>query len=319
MTLARRVAIDGARRRRHRSRARRRRCGPPRWGPVVVVPRAGLNWTAKTAYALQDANAGNTRCVATLGGHQPRPQRAGHAPGAWPTWASPWVNTIAADRHGNAMYADVSVVPDVDAAQLERCAPSTPAAALRGPAGLIVLDGSKSDCDWRRDPASPVPGLTPIERMPVAIRGDWVHNSNDSFVYTHPAQRFDAISPMVGDASCARPRTRAGPDRDPRTAGARQGHAGGGAGSSCSQNRNFDGRRGAARPAGRLQGRPAGAPSAARPARRLRCAARLGPQQQRRRARRAPVPRVLAHGARRCPASTGCRSTRPSRWPRRPA
>ena len=45
----------------------------------------------------------------------------------------PWVNTIAADRHGNAMYADVSVVPDVDAAQLQRCAPSKPAAALRGP------------------------------------------------------------------------------------------------------------------------------------------------------------------------------------------
>jgi acyl-homoserine-lactone acylase len=31
------------------------------------------------------------------------------------------------------------------------------------------------------DAASPVPGLTPIERMAVAIRTDWVQNSNDSF------------------------------------------------------------------------------------------------------------------------------------------
>jgi acyl-homoserine-lactone acylase len=80
---------------------------------------------------------------------------------------------------------------------------------LRGAAGLVVLDGSRSACDWKRDPASPVPGLTPIERMPVAVRADWVQNSNDSFFHTHPAQRFGDISPLVGDAVVTRPRTRA--------------------------------------------------------------------------------------------------------------
>ena len=180
-----------------------------RWGPLVVVPRAGLNWTAKVAYALQDANAGNTRFVASWEAIN-RARSVEDIRQAHANLGIPWVNTIAVDRQGNAMYADVSVVPDVDAAQLERCAPSKPAAALRGAAGLVVLDGSKSDCGWRRDPASPVPGLTPIERMPVAIRGDWVHNSNDSFVYTNPAQRFDAISPLVGEARVERPRTRAG-------------------------------------------------------------------------------------------------------------
>jgi len=178
------------------------------WGPVVVVPRAGLNWTAKTAYALQDANAGNTRFLASWEAinraRNVQDIRLAHA-----NLGIPWVNTIAADRHGNAMYADVSVVPDVDAAQLERCAPSKGAAALRGAAGLIVLDGSKSACNWKRDPASPVPGLTPIERMPIAVRGDWVQNSNDSFFHTHPSQRFGDISPLVGDAIVTRPRTRA--------------------------------------------------------------------------------------------------------------
>ncbi|MFY9512718.1 MAG: penicillin acylase family protein, partial [Rubrivivax sp.] len=78
-------------------------------------------------------------------------------------------------------------------------------------AGIVVLDGSRSDCDWRRDSNSPVPGTTPIERMPIALRSDWVQNSNDSFVYAHwPQQRWDSISPLVGDPLIRRPRTRAG-------------------------------------------------------------------------------------------------------------
>jgi acyl-homoserine-lactone acylase len=59
----------------------------------------------------------------------------------------PWVNTLAADRHGRVLYADVSVVPDVDAAQLERCAPSKPAAALRWPPGWW--------CSMARGPTAP--------------------------------------------------------------------------------------------------------------------------------------------------------------------
>ncbi len=189
--------------------AQKRTLWSTRWGPVVVLPRAGLNWTAKNAYALKDANAGNTRFSDSWLGFNKATSvqdiRQAHT-----NLGIPWVNTIAADRQGNAMYADVSVVPDVDEAQLARCAPSKPAAALRGPAGLIVLDGSRSDCDWQRDPASPVPGLTPISRMAVAIRSDWVHNSNDGFFYTNPAQRWAGISPLVGDEVLRRPRTRAG-------------------------------------------------------------------------------------------------------------
>lgn len=180
-----------------------------RWGPLVVVPRAGLNWTGKTAYALRDANTGNTRMMdAALAFARATTVDDMHQ--AHASLGLPWVNTLAADRQGRVMYADVSVVPDLDAAALERCAPSKPAAALRGAAGLVVLDGSRSACAWNRDATSPVPGLIPMARMPVAFRDDWVHNSNDSFVYTHPGQQFGAISPMVGDASLSRPRTRAG-------------------------------------------------------------------------------------------------------------
>jgi acyl-homoserine-lactone acylase len=180
-----------------------------RFGPIVIIPRAGLNWTTETAYAVQDANAGNTRALDTwLGINRARDVEGIRS--AQRNLGIPWVNTIAADRHGKAYYADVSVVPDVDAARLADCKPSPRAAGLLGAAGLVVMDGSRSACDWRRDGASPVPGVTPIERMPVAVREDWLHNSNDSFFHSHPQQRFGAISPMVGDDIVRRPRTRAG-------------------------------------------------------------------------------------------------------------
>lgn len=180
-----------------------------RWGPVIVLPRAGLAWTAQRAYALQDANSNNMRATETVLGFGTA-KSVQDMQQALRGLGTAWVNTIAADRHGNAMYADVSTVPDVDAAMLERCKPSPQAAGLRAGAGLIVLDGSKADCQWRRDPASPVPGLTPYERMPKAVRTDWVHNSNDSFFYTHPELRFDGISPMVGDDTMRQARTRSG-------------------------------------------------------------------------------------------------------------
>jgi len=179
-----------------------------RWGPVVVIPRAGLNWNARTAYALKDANLGNVRSADASMGFA-RARSVQEVREAMKNIGTPWINTLAADRNGNTLYADVSVVPDVDAAQLQRCAPSKPAAALLPAAGLVVLDGSKSACDWQRDPASPVPGLIPIGRMPTTIRTDWVHNSNDSFLYTNPAQKWGDISPLVGNASVTRPRTRA--------------------------------------------------------------------------------------------------------------
>jgi acyl-homoserine-lactone acylase len=180
-----------------------------RWGPVVVLPRAGLNWTASKAYALKDANLGNVRATDSSLGFG-RARSVQQVRDAMKNIGTPWVNTLAVDRHGSVLYADVSVVPDVDAEQLQRCAPTKPAAALFKAAGLVVLDGSRSDCDWRRDPSSAVPGLIPFGRMPTAVRSDWVQNSNDSFFYTHPQLKWADISPLVGDASLTRPRTRAG-------------------------------------------------------------------------------------------------------------
>ncbi len=180
------------------------------FGPVIHLPDAGLGWTETHAYALQDANAANMRAFDIWVGFN----RATGVDDMKTTLANlgvPWVNTIAADRHGNALYADVSVVPDVDADHLKRCAPSDGAARLFEAAGIVVLNGSRTDCDWNPDPDSPVPGLLPIERMPVATRRDWVQNSNDSYWLTNPDIDWADMSPLIGPTNVPqRGRTRAG-------------------------------------------------------------------------------------------------------------
>lgn len=170
-----------------------------RYGPVVALPEAGLNWTARTAYALQDANAWNARGTETwlaLG----RARSIGEAQVALQRLGTPWMATVAADRHGDTLFQDASSVPAVDAAQLQRCAPSRPAAALWPAAGLVVLDGSRSDCAWRSDPGSASPGLMASSHLPTLERRDWVQNADDSYWLTNPALALGGLTPLAGAA-----------------------------------------------------------------------------------------------------------------------
>jgi acyl-homoserine-lactone acylase len=168
------------------------------WGPVLVLPRAGLGWSATTAYAIRDANTLNVRSAQSWM-QMALARNVGELRAAMGNQGMPWINTIAADREGNAMYADLSVVPDVSAEMLKACAPSPRAAALLNAAGLPVLDGSRSACAWTRDTAAAMPGVTPPARMPVVVTPDWVQNSNDSFWLSNPHIAAPAgITPLVG-------------------------------------------------------------------------------------------------------------------------
>jgi acyl-homoserine-lactone acylase len=180
------------------------------FGPVIEVPDAGLSWSRSTAYAIKDANTRNLRSMEIWLGLN-RARSVSDIRATLSELGVPWVNTIAADRHGAAMYADVSVVPDVDAEHLQRCVPSARAAGLFGAADLVVMDGSSKACDWREDSGSPVPGLLAIEHMPVTVRRDWVQNSNDSFWLSNPDVVWPEFSPMIGGVNDEqRLRTRSG-------------------------------------------------------------------------------------------------------------
>ena len=168
------------------------------WGPVVSLPRAGLSWTAEHAYAIRDANTLNVRSAASWM-RMAQARNVAELRTAMGNQGMPWINTIAVDRDGNAMYADLSVVPDVSAAMLQGCKPSPRAAALLNVAGLPVLDGSRSACEWSRDASAASPGIIAPAHLPVVITPDYVQNSNDSFWLSNPdtAPMAD-VSPLVG-------------------------------------------------------------------------------------------------------------------------
>src|SRR5947208_5788893 len=120
------------------------------WGPVMSLPRAGLDWTTEHAYAIRDANTLNVRSAGSWM-RMAQARNVAELRTAMGNQGMPWINTIAADRDGNALYADLSVVPDVSAEMLQSCKPSPRATALLAAAGLPVLDGSRSACAWHRD------------------------------------------------------------------------------------------------------------------------------------------------------------------------
>ncbi len=182
-----------------------------RYGPGGAAPQLGFGWSAKRAYALKDANAGNFR-----GGDfwldVSRARSVDDIRAALVrTLGAPWVNTIAADRDGRALYADVTATPDVDAAKQAACAPPSGLGPVAATQRVYILDGSRAACDWTRDPASAVPGLMPGAAMPMFVRADYVANSNDSYWLANPRAPRTGQPPIIGPADVVQNlRTRAG-------------------------------------------------------------------------------------------------------------
>jgi len=164
-----------------------------RYGPAISAAASGLPWTAGHAFALRDAGQGNQRAGdAWLGIART------HSVGEIRDVISrnlgiPWVNTIAADRAGNALYADVTTVPNISQTKWDQCV--TPMARS---AGATILDGSRSACDWTVDPSTPAPGLMPAKDMATLIRTDYVQNSNDSYWLSNLKAPFAEHSPLLG-------------------------------------------------------------------------------------------------------------------------
>jgi acyl-homoserine-lactone acylase len=180
-----------------------------RYGPVAG-PSLGLplNWTSTSAYAVRDANLGNVRSFNTWFEMAQARDTGGIAKALSETLGSPWVNTIATDRSGNATYADIQVVPHITDELAQRC--GTPLGqAIFQDTGLAVLDGAKTSCAWGNDPDSIVPGLLGPSRQPLLTRRDYVANSNDSAWLTNPHAPITNYPRIIGDIGTERgPRTR---------------------------------------------------------------------------------------------------------------
>jgi acyl-homoserine-lactone acylase len=174
-----------------------RRLWSTRYGPVIdSAPGVPLPWST-SAYALRDANAGNLRMLNTwleLG----RANNTGQVRDALTrTQGLPWMNTLAVDRYGSALFADVQVVANVSDQLAGRC--STPLGAQVFPtSGLSILDGGRASCAWGTDPDAVQPGSLGPARLPVLARRDFVANSNDGPWLTNPAQPLTGFPRVVG-------------------------------------------------------------------------------------------------------------------------
>jgi acyl-homoserine-lactone acylase len=167
-----------------------------RWGPVVIMPSSGVVWSAGNAIALRDANTGNQRGIETWLRIAQSKSVEDVRQAISASLGIPWVNTIAADRNGNALHADVTAVPNVSAQKIAEC--STPASPIFASLATL-LDGSRSECGWDVSPEASVAGLLPASQQSVKIRRDYLTNSNDSYWLSNPRQPFAKLSPILGD------------------------------------------------------------------------------------------------------------------------
>ncbi len=174
-------------------------------GYVVDSPATLMPWGPGSLWAIRDANAEHLRTIDTfLDMAKARNvrdllRRQDRAAGM------PWVNTTAADRAGNVLYADHSVVPNVPDDLVQQCLTPT-GAILDQVAGLPGLDGTFADssCGWRTDDDAERPGIFGPSNLPMEVRRDWVMNANDSYWLPNPAQPLEGYAGIIGCEQCVR-------------------------------------------------------------------------------------------------------------------
>ena len=181
------------------------------FGPLVVLPDLGLNWTEDAAYALVDANDDNLRGNDTWLAMNRASSVRELAAAIEEHQGIPWVNTTAADSTGEAMYAQYSVTVNVPDEQARRCIPGEQLQGVWQASGLTVLDGSRSECLVGDDPDAVDDGIFGPDNLPVLFTDDYVTQSNDSHWLSNPDEPLEGFARVIGDERTQRSlRTRLG-------------------------------------------------------------------------------------------------------------
>ncbi|ATL32687.1 penicillin acylase family protein [Streptomyces formicae] len=181
-----------------------------RYGPVVanLGPQLPLPWSATTAYALNDPNSANLRGSDTDLGFGKARSTDGILKSLSDTQGLPWVNTVAADRHGHSLFTQSQVLPRITDDLAARC--STALGKVTYPAsGVAVLDGSREDCALGSDEDAVQPGIFGPSRMPGLEDARYVENSNDSAWLANadrPITGYERIFGTVGTQRSLRTR-----------------------------------------------------------------------------------------------------------------
>jgi acyl-homoserine-lactone acylase len=172
-----------------------------RWGPVTsMVMGHPFPWNTQTAFALADANADNFRILNNFLATDEAGTTAQELSILGKYQGLPWVNMVASDSNGNALYADIGSFPNVTDAEAAACDTALGAVSFQQ-IGLPILDGSRSACAWATDKDSAVPGIFGPSEEPSLMTKTFVENSNNSYWManpSHPLTDFPRIMGLTG-------------------------------------------------------------------------------------------------------------------------
>jgi acyl-homoserine-lactone acylase len=113
----------------------------------------------------------------------------------------PWVHTAAADRHGDVLYADASVIPRVTAQQLDLCIDTVITQSITNLANRLffALNGSRSECEWGRSPDSPEgTNIYGYSELPKLSNRSYALNYNNSYWLTNPDTPLTGFPFLMG-------------------------------------------------------------------------------------------------------------------------
>lgn len=190
------------------------------YGPIIAFPESvapGLGWTTQTAFTLRDANIDNTKFLDQFHGMNKAKTLAEFKDVYATQQGLPWVNTMFADKEGNAWYTDATPTPNLTQDAYTKWATeattgSNPLTyAIYQGLGFVLLNGSDPANEWQTDTdaTARTPGLVPFAKVPKLDRTDFVFNANDSYWLANPAEPITPVSPLHGFANVPQsPRTR---------------------------------------------------------------------------------------------------------------
>ena len=114
---------------------------------------------------------------------------------------NPVFHDLAADRHGEAFYGEISTIPFVTAEQLDSCVGGLVGPLLANATSnvIITLDGSRAECEWGEDPEAPAgSNVYGASKLPQLRTTDYVANSNNSYWLSNPNMPLEGFPTIMG-------------------------------------------------------------------------------------------------------------------------
>ncbi|MFF3018546.1 penicillin acylase family protein [Streptomyces sp. NPDC057939] len=180
-----------------------------RYGPITTSMQGQpLPWVV-SAHAVRDVNMDNLRALNTWFRLDQAKDVDEVVSALETTQGVPFFNTVASDRGGKALYADIQATPNITDEHARSCLTLTGQLlfnqSLRLPnvPPISIFDGKRSECDWPDDPNAVAPGLLDPRKQPRLIRSDFVGNANDSAWLANPEQPL-SFPRVMGDTGAPR-------------------------------------------------------------------------------------------------------------------